>query len=80
MKKISGKELNETEISCQINLFETVNKEIENSKKNQSKLKSITTRIKNTLAGINNRLKDAEKLISILKNRVMESTHGEQQK
>lgn len=57
-------------------LIETFNKEIENSKKNQSEMKTIITKIKNTLEAIN-RLEDAEEHISDLDDRVMESTQDD---
>lgn len=47
--------------------------------KNQSELKSTVTEMKNTLKGVN-RLKNVEKLISNLKDRIMESNQTKQYK
>ena len=52
------------------------NKEIENTKKNQSKL----TEIENTLEGINNRLEYAREWISDLENSIVEIIQSKQQK
>ena len=59
---------------------EKFNKEIENTKKNQSELKNIITDMKNTLEGIIISLNDAEERISNLEDRVVETTQSEQQK
>ena len=55
-------------------LSENCNKEVKNIKKNQLDLKTITTEMKNTLAGINSRLEDADEWISNLEDRVVEVT------
>ena len=41
--------------------LEVSNKELENIKKNQTEMKEIIIKMKNTLKGINNRLDDTEK-------------------
>ena len=51
-------------------LSENCNKEVKNIKKNQLDLKTITTEMKNTLAGINSRLEDADEWISNLEDRL----------
>ena len=56
------------------------NKELENMKKNQLKMKNIITEIKNTLETMNSRVGDTEKCISDLKDRIMETAPPEQQK
>ena len=58
---------------------EVFNKELENTKKNHTDLKS-TTEIKNTLERINSRLDDTEEWISKLEDRVLEITQAEQKK
>lgn len=52
--------------------------ERQGTENNQSKLKKIITEMKNTVEGINSRLKNAKEQIRNLENRVMESTHAEQ--
>ena len=49
-------------------------------KKDQPELKNTITEMKNTLEESNSRLTDAEEWISDLEDRVMKSTHAEQQK
>ena len=56
-------------------LSETLNKEIENIKTNQSEMKISINEIKNTLERIN-RLEEAEEWISKLEGRVMESNQA----
>ena len=56
------------------NIIETLNNDI---KKNQSATKITIIEIKNTLDGINRRLDEAEKQISDLEDRVMESNPTE---
>lgn len=56
-----------------------ISTELENIRKNQTKLKNTTTEIKNTL-GINNRLDDTEKWISKLEDRAVKINHAEQKK
>ena len=58
-------------------LSETLNKEIENIKKNQSEMKNSTIEVKDTLDGVNSRQEEAEKWISNLEHRVMESNQAE---
>ena len=59
---------------------ENFNKESENSRKNQTKLKCAIIEITTTLEGTNSRLEDLEERISDLECRVMESTQAEQEK
>ena len=56
-----------------------ISTELENIRKNQTKLKNTTTDIKNPL-GINNRLDDTEKWISNLEDRAVKINHAEQKK
>ena len=49
-------------------------------KKEQIRTKNTITEIKNTLDGINRRLKDSEEWISNLENRMVKITQSEQQK
>ena len=60
-------------------LSETLNKETENIKKNQSEMKNSITKIKSTLGRIN-RLDEAEEWISDLEGRVMGSHQAEWEK
>ena len=59
---------------------EEINRGLENTKKNQTKLKNTITEIKNTLNGINIRLNDTEGQISKLEDRVVEITRSLQKK
>ena len=54
----------------------TLNKKTENPKKNHSEMKNPITIIKITLDGINSTLKEAEKQVSDLEDRVMESNQA----
>lgn len=56
-----------------------ISTELENIRKNQTKLKNTTTEIKNTV-GINNRLDDSKKWINNLEDRVVKMNHAEQKK
>lgn len=56
-----------------------ISTELENIRKNQTKLKNTTTEIKNTV-GINNRLDDTKKWINNLEDRVVKMNHAEQKK
>ena len=55
-------------------------KELENIKKNQTKLKNILTEMKDTLEGINSRLDDTVEWISKIEERAAEITQSEQKK
>ena len=59
---------------------ESFNKELENSKKNQSELKNTTTEKKNTLKGINSTLGDTEEHISDLEDRKWKSPNQNSKK
>ena len=61
-------------------LSENFNEDLENIRKNQSKLKNTITEIKNTPKGINSRVDDTEELISDLKDRIVKITQSEPQK
>ena len=55
-------------------------KELDNTKDNQTKLKKITTDMKNTLEGINIRLNEMEEWINELEDRILEVTATKQEK
>ena len=61
-------------------LSETLNRDGKQKKKNQSEMNNSITEIKNTLDGINSRLKEAEEWISNLGDKAMELIQTEQQK
>ena len=62
------------------NLRETLNKEIDHTKKNQSDMNNSITEITNTLDGINNRLEKAEEWVSDMEHRLMENHQAEQER
>ena len=55
-------------------------KELDNTKDNQTKLKKITTDMKNTPEGINIRLNEMEEWINELEDRILEVTATKQEK
>ena len=59
-----------TELQKRIDEHSENFKELENIKKNQSELKNIIIEMKNTLEGINSRLRDTEECIPDLKDRI----------
>ena len=61
-------------------LQETFNKDIEEPKRNQAKMKNTINEIKNTLDGINSRITEAEERISDLEDNMVEITTAEQDK
>lgn len=54
------------------------NKQLENTKKNQSEFQATITEVKNTLQRINYRLDEAENHISDLEDKLAENTQSEQ--
>ena len=61
-------------------LCENFRQKTENVKKNQSELKNLTAKMKNTLEEINSRWEDAQEWISYLEDRVLQSNQAKQQK
>ena len=58
----------------------SLNKEKESIKKNQLEMKNSINEIKNDQDGVNSRLEEAEKWITDLEDRVMESNQAEQER
>ena len=60
------------------NAGENFNKEIGNTKKNQSELQNTITKMENTLDSTNSKLENSEEQITNLKDRVIKIAQSEQ--
>ena len=63
-----------------LRILNSIQKDIEIIKKNQSEKKNAITEMNNTLGGINNMLDEGEDQISDLEDKVEKNTQAEQQK
>ena len=59
---------------------ETLNKDLEELKRNQAMMKNKVNEIKNTLDGINSRITEAEERVTDLEDKIVEITTAEQNK
>lgn len=82
LKEIMPKELNET-MRMMSHQVGNINKEIENTKKNQTeiqRLMSTITEMKNSPEGVNNRTEQAESRITELEDRSINIIQSEEKK
>ena len=63
-----------------VKMQESINKDLEELKNNNTKTNNTIIEIKNTLEGINSRISEGEERISELKDKVVEITSEEQNK